>query len=93
MLKQGAGLLKNQKHRLIMNEKYLKTYYEIVESITLAMQFDTDTVVHQVYATQGRGGLYELAKQWANEFHSLYADCVWDGDVITDFFNSKNELT
>lgn len=77
-------------------EEYLETYFEIVESITLAMQFDTDTVVHQVYATQGRGGLYELAKEWTDEFHSLHADREWDGewlDVITDFFNSKNELT
>lgn len=79
-----------------MNEKYLEAYYEIVESITLAMQFDTNTVVHQIYSTQGRGGLYELAKQWTDEFQSLYGDREWDSewlDVITDFFNSKNELT
>ncbi len=77
-------------------EEYLETYFEIVESITLAMQFDTDTVVHQVYAAQGRGGLYELAKQWTDEFQSLYGDREWDSewlDVITDFFNSKNKLT
>ncbi len=79
-----------------INIDYLEAFFEIVESITLSMQFDKDKVVHQRYAEQGRGGLYELAEEWTNEFQSLYADREWDGewlDTITEFFNSKNELT
>jgi hypothetical protein len=77
-------------------DDYLETYHEITAYITLALYEDQKCVVTQRYAEQGHGGMYELAEEWTNEFHSLYADREWDGewlDTITEFFNSKNELT
>jgi hypothetical protein len=76
--------------------EYLETYHEITAFITLALYEMQDCVVTQRYAEQGHGGMYELAEEWANEFHEMYADREWDGewlDTITEFFNSKNELT
>lgn len=76
-------------------EDYLETYHEITAYITLALYEDKKCVVTQRYADQGHGGMYELAKEWADEFHSLHAETEWDGEwleVLDEFFNNKNEL-
>ncbi len=76
-------------------DDYLETYFEIVGGIFYAMNSQEPSVVRLRYEEQGRGGMYNLAKEWADEFHSLHSDTKWDGDwieVLEEFFNSKNEL-
>ena len=76
-------------------DDYLETYHEITALIYSELESDHDCVVRQRYAEQGHGGMYELAKEWADEFHSLHADTEWDGEwleTLDEFFNNKNEL-
>lgn len=77
-------------------DDYLETYFEIVGGIFYAMNSQEPSVVRLRYEEQGRCGMYELAKEWADEFHSLHADTEWDGEwleVLDEFVKSKNELT
>lgn len=75
---------------------YLETYFEVVSYITLSLDIDTTiqsvTIFHEVQETQGRVGLYTLAKRWTNDFEKLYYGRVWDGewfDVLYKFLENK----
>jgi hypothetical protein len=76
-----------------------ETHFEVVCAIDLARQSvlyittDKKGVVEQTLETQGSGGLYELAERLTDEFETLNAGRLWDGEFfeeIWDFLSEKN---
>ena len=52
-----------------------------------------DSTIEIVYDKYGRGGLYELAEAWTDEFEEKNRDTEWDGeffDEIDYFCYDKN---
>jgi hypothetical protein len=76
------------------NDSCLETYYEV--STFIERKADEECgVAYDTICSQGRGGLYTLAKMWTDEFEQLHIDRQWDGEwleVLDEFINNKNEL-
>lgn len=73
-------------------ESWHETHYEIVISLSPDVE---NTVCNKVVCEQGTGGLYQLAKDWTDEFETLHSDREWDGefyDEIERFITEKNKL-
>ena len=79
--------------RYIELEDYLEVHFDIVRHITETE--DTDgTPANEVSETQGFGGLYQLAKEWTDEFQSKYKDTIWGqelaySETLEEFLTSK----
>ena len=82
---------------------YLEAYFDTVQFITDCLDNEMDygtirNVVCKRQIEQGRGGTYELAKEWTDEFTEKYKDVVWgEGDLeyydtIEEFLTNKNKL-
>lgn len=76
---------------------YLETYYEVVSFINRTVEDwegDTDSSVNNTLGHKGRGGLWELATEWTNEFQEKYKDYDWEDatwfDTLEDFLTEKN---
>ncbi len=68
-------------------DSWHETHFEIVSVI----KFNEDIVgtkVNEIAATEGSGGLYELAKKLTSEFEELYKGVNWEGD----FFDELDEF-
>jgi hypothetical protein len=79
-----------------MMASYLETYHEMVLGIERAKSRgnigDPQNIVQVVYEERGTGGMYELAKEWTDEFQKVNEDAEWDGeffDEIEMFFTFK----
>lgn len=74
-------------------DSYLETYYEIVDSISFSIDTDKEpSKIYEVQQQQGRGGLYELAKELTDKFENLNKGREWDGeffDEIDEFLNKE----
>ncbi|MGL5749751.1 MAG: hypothetical protein ACRCXT_04440 [Paraclostridium sp.] len=72
---------------------YLETYYEVVSMIEEFNGYDYSSErVTMIYESQGRGGLYELAKSLADKFETIHKGRVWDGeffDTIDKFLEEE----
>ena len=72
-----------------------ETHFEIVDVIVQWLNQPKENipnVILKVENTQGRAGLYDLAKEWTDEFEQLYKDKEWDGewlDTIDEFIREK----
>jgi hypothetical protein len=71
--------------------QYLETHFEVVSVIINSTEYNT---IKEVYDNQGTGGLYELAKDWTDEFEKKFQDVVWGEDLdyfdtIDAFLNNK----
>lgn len=66
-------------------ENWYETFYEVVDSITVALlgvtEYDENKVI-KIQCTKDRGGLYELAKELTDGFEALYKGREWDGDYF-----------
>ncbi len=68
-------------------EEYLEVYYDIAEFITLRDQYydrnndGKEEAIHKRYEEQGRGGMYELAKEWTDIFMRDYEDTEWGVEI------------
>jgi len=54
---------------------------------------DDKSLIYDVYAKQGTGGMYELAIDWTNEFEEQNIGREWDGeffDEVEEFCYTKN---
>lgn len=81
---------------------YLEAYFDTVQFITDCLDqvdySDITTVVCRRNYEQGSGGMYELAKEWTDEFTEKYKDVVWGEDdleyydTIEEFLTNKNKL-
>ena len=81
-------------------EDYLEAYFDIVQYITreLDNHFEMITVISKRKYEQGSGGMYELAKEWADEFTEKYKDVAWGEeieyyDTIEEFLTQQNKLS
>lgn len=79
-----------------MDEEYLETYFEITMRITrsLADSRKPDFVTKR-YDKQGRGGVWELAKELTDEFQEIHKDKEWDGEFFDEldlFWEKKLQL-
>lgn len=70
---------------------YLETYYEIVDSIRIYLEYSKINKVGKIYESQGRGGLYELAEELTDKFELLNKDREWDGDFFDEIEKFINE--
>jgi N-acetylglucosamine kinase-like BadF-type ATPase len=75
---------------------YLETYFEVVTYIINSLDIDSTiqqlTIFHEVQEIQGRGGLWELAEKWTDEFETTHKNVEWDGDwfdVLYKFLENK----
>jgi len=66
-----------------MSKDILKSNILIV---TLELEKTYDNPINQLYSTDGRGGVWELAFDWTNEFQDLYGE-NWDS--LYEFINNK----
>lgn len=77
---------------------YLEAYFDVVEFITDKLNKYEDTIILRIHYEQGNGGMYELAKEWTDEFIEKYKDVAWgEGDLdyydtIEEFLTNKNKL-
>lgn len=72
---------------------WAETHFEIVRFIS-QHELDESGTIGLIVATQGTGGLYELAEDWADEFEKMNEYGKWDGefyDEIEAFCNLKNK--
>lgn len=58
---------------------YLETFYEITSAIESTTHL-SGSVSNKRQECQGRGGLYELAKELTDRFETKYKGREWDGD-------------
>jgi hypothetical protein len=74
-------------------DNWYETHHEVVSFMERECRRSEDCEVVKVLYTQGTGGIYELAKEWTDEFEKLNKGREWDGeffDEIEKFCNNKN---
>ena len=71
-------------------ESFLETYYEIVAEITQSVNLgDLSKRVTEIYAKEGRLGLYSLAYSLTMEFERQYAPTWFE---IYDFYETIDKF-
>ena len=71
-------------------ESFLETYYEIVAEITQSVNLgDLSKRVTEIYAKEGRLGLYSLAYSLTMEFERQYAPTWFE---IHDFYETIDKF-
>jgi hypothetical protein len=76
---------------------WTETYFLIVEFIVLERDDENcDGEIKNTHESQGTGGLWELAVEWANEFEKLHQGEEWEEkdyfEEIELFCQTKNKL-
>lgn len=81
---------------------YFKTHFDVVQFITdcLGNNLEYDNFTNAVSIRQyqqGSGGMYELAKEWTDEFTEKYKEEVWRKtleyyDTLEIFLTDKNNV-
>jgi len=65
-------------------DSYLETYFEIVQEIVLTIEKEKEgegNAITRQHDEKGRGGLYELAKEWTDEFEAKYKGIEWGVEI------------
>lgn len=78
------------------NTSYLETFYLCVENIEMALNDEVKNNALIRYEQQGKGGMFELAEELADEFETINKNRDWDGeffDELDDFVYKKLYLT
>ena len=78
-------------------ESWYETFYEIVSSIEYILNnstFNNNHPIDEYYANSGSGAMYELAKNWTDEFEAKYKGVAWGEDLewldtLNEFFVTK----
>lgn len=77
-------------------EVYLETHYEVVsfiERVMLNSGDSTDNIVTRKHEIGGHSMLYQLAKEWSDEFQDTYKNTDWSEvewlDTIDTFLKNK----
>ena len=70
---------------------WYETFYEVTAFIEQRLQYYMDNldgineIIYLREDEQGTGGIYELAKEWTDEFEKVHKDTSWgDEDVFSD---------
>lgn len=74
---------------------WMETHHEVVSYITGAVMLDNhkDSAITRIQYGLGSAGLYDLGKEWTNEFERIHKGRKWDGeffDEIEAFCEFKN---
>lgn len=69
---------------------YLETHFEIVQFITRKENESSDNIVKRIASNSGTGGLYELAKEWTDEFEAKHKYTIWGEELY--FFDTIEEF-
>lgn len=74
---------------------WYETFYEVVDKISWldseCTYFNYPTL-ENVIETQGRGGLYELAKELTDKFELKFKDVEWGVDEFTDYYDELEKF-
>jgi len=65
-------------------EDWHETHFEMVKAIVETLDKSTGGVIHKVAEEEGTGGLYELAKEWTNEFETMHIGKDWGASEEVD---------
>ena len=65
-------------------ESWYETFYEITHIIERHQDEGVKSLVWEVLGSQGRGGLYELAKKLTDKFELLHKDKEWEGEYFDE---------
>ena len=84
--KAGVDYAEKEFAKLFPNgfESWYETFYEITHTIERHQDEGVKSLVWEVLGSQGRGGLYELAKKLTDKFELLYKDREWDGEYFDE---------
>ena len=83
------GLNENSNNSQPNLASYLETYYEVVAAF---YSYPQSLVIQQIENEQGRTGLYQFARELADEFEKINEGRFWDGeffDEIDEFLKNK----
>jgi len=69
-----------------------ETHFEMVKAIVEYLDKSTEGVIHKVAEEEGTGGLYGLAKEWTNEFETVYVGKEWGVDDDTQYTDAIDEF-
>jgi hypothetical protein len=71
-------------------DNWRETYYEIVTILEFCLDhpISCPKSILNICDSQGRGGLYDIAKEYTDEFEKLYKGKDWD----VDFFDTIDEF-
>jgi hypothetical protein len=64
---------------------WMETHHEVVAFFERRDTFDEGGIIQEIADSQGTVGLYELAREWTDEFERLNKGRKWDVDG--DFFD------
>ena len=76
-------------------ENWIEAHHEIVALVEHAYENERGKV-HQIAETEGKGGVWEFARDLTTEFENTHKDTNWDEaedswyDTIENFFYEKN---
>ena len=75
---------------------WIETHYEVVAFIEKVLNNGMPYgLVGERYEEFGSGGMYDLSKDWTDEFQALHGDRVWDGEWLDElhlFLTSRNNM-
>lgn len=72
-------------------EEYLETHYEVVTEIERINSLEhPNGLVKEKIEKEGFGGLYQLAKELTDKFHTKYKDMGWGLEL--DWFDTLEEF-
>lgn len=74
---------------------WMETHHEVVAYITSELdKYEDGCTIVKTMESKGKGGIYELAEDWTDEFETLHEHDDWDVDDFFDeleeFCNTKN---
>ena len=63
-------------------ENWHETHFEIVSAIALSLDKDLfKSEISKIYEDQGRGGMYELARDLTNKFEEEFKGVLWGEEL------------
>lgn len=82
-----------------ITESWLETFFhltcEIQSNYDENWNTDQITEVKTTQSLYGHTGLFDLAKQWTNEFEAAHKNTNWEEtdfyETLEEFFNEKNK--
>lgn len=65
-------------------ESWQETHFEVVSFITANTIGTQDNYLTKIQESEGSTGLFDVARDWANEFEKLNAGREWDGEFFEE---------
>lgn len=65
-------------------ENWQETHFEVVNFITTKTIGTQDNILTKLQSEEGCTSLYDVAKEWTNEFEKLNTGREWDGEFFEE---------